>query len=344
MQFAVGIGLDRYGPRRTTVWLLGPFGLAGGLIFAAAQTPVMIVVAMTLIGIAVSPVLMASLFIFAKQYDPARFASLSSLFIGFGIGGAVLGASPLAIAADAFGWRMVMTALALATAALALLIARVVNDPPMDSNGATSGLGGYLELMRIRALWPILPAVFMSYAVLIGIRGLWSGPYLTAMHGADARLIGQVTLWMSLAMVASTLLIGPLDRWLKTRKWLAIGANSCVVVACVALALNPAMGLPMATVWLVVVAVFGSAFVVQAAHGRAFYPPHLVGRGVTLLNFFSIGGAGVMQFVTGGIVTATSNPGVPGSAWTALFAFYAVGLGVACLIYTLSRESPAAQR
>ena len=44
------------------------------------------------------------------------------------------------------------------------------------------------------------------------------------------------------------------------------------------------------------------------AHARAFLPPHLLGRGVTLMNFFSIGGVGMMQFATGAVVTANVVP------------------------------------
>jgi hypothetical protein len=40
------------------------------------------------------------------------------------------------------------------------------------------------------------------------------------------------------------------------------------------------------------------------AHGRAFLPPHLMGRGVSLINLFGIGAAGLMQIITGRIHTA----------------------------------------
>jgi hypothetical protein len=68
-------------------------------------------------------------------------------------------------------------------------------------------------------------------------------------------------------------------------------------------------------------------------------PPHLVGRGVTLMNFFAIGGVGLMQFATGGVVTAGIVPGEPAAAYTALFTFYAVVLGLALAIYLLARDA-----
>ncbi|MCU0832612.1 MAG: MFS transporter [Rhizobiaceae bacterium] len=340
MQFVIGVGLDRHGPRLTTIAIMLPFGVAGGLMFAAAQSPLMIIIAMALIGVAFSPVLMAAMFVFAKTMEASRFAAASSMFIGVGIAGAVLGASPLAIAAEAVGWRTVMAMLAGLTFIVSALIWFGLKDParePLDSGSV--GLGGYVELLRIRALWPIFPAVFVAYAAMIGPRGLWAGPYLTTMHGADARLIGDVTFWMSIAMVIAAFSIVPLSRMVPSNKRLAMGLNLCVAGACAVLAFNPAMPLWAAACALVAITLFGSSFVVQAAHGRAFYPPHLVGRGVTLLNAFSIGGAGILQFITGALVSATSNPGAPGLQWSVLFGFYALALIAAVAVYALSRDA-----
>ena len=95
-QFPVGVSLDRFGPRRTCAVLLTVGGAGGALVFSLAQSPSMVVAAMALIGIGCAPVLMASLFIFARIYTPARFAVLTSWLIAFGALGNVVGASPLA--------------------------------------------------------------------------------------------------------------------------------------------------------------------------------------------------------------------------------------------------------
>lgn len=46
-----------------------------------------------------------------------------------------------------------------------------------------------------------------------------------------------------------------------------------------------------------------------------------------------------MQFATGGVVTASIVPGEPAAAYTALFTFYAVVLGLALAIYLLARDA-----
>src|SRR5690606_9624120 len=118
-QFAVGIWLDRYGPKRTAAFILGICGGGGAALFALATTPAMVMAAMALIGIGCSPVLMAAMFIFAHTWSPARLAVLISWMMGLGSLGNIIGASPLAAAAEAYGWRPVMMMLGVVTVAVA---------------------------------------------------------------------------------------------------------------------------------------------------------------------------------------------------------------------------------
>ena len=107
----------------------------------------------------------------------------------------------------------------------------------------------------------------------------------------------------------------------------------------IALALNPITDLTVTTAMLVVIGLTGGSYGLLMAHGRAFLPAHLTGRGVTLLNFASIGGVGLMQFATGGVVTAYAVPGDPVDAYAALFWFYAIMLALSILIYLLVRDA-----
>ena len=66
------------------------------------------------------------------------------------------------------------------------------------------GFAGFRDLLRMRVLWPIIPLTALNYAPAAGIRGLWAGPYLADVYGADALIIGQATLFMALAMIAGS--------------------------------------------------------------------------------------------------------------------------------------------
>jgi hypothetical protein len=70
------------------------------------------------------------------------------------------------------------------------------------------------------------------------------------------------------------------------------------------------------------------------AHGRAFLPPHLVGRGVTLVNLCGIGGAGVAQLITGGIFASAGRAAErPEAAFQPVFLYYAVALAAGLIVY-----------
>lgn len=340
-QFGVGVALDRYGPRYTSSVLLALGAGAGAALFAAATAPWMIVLAMALIGIGCAPVMMALLVIFARRYSPARFAVLASWMVAFGTAGNVIGAAPLASAAQAFGWRPVMAGLGVLTLLTALAMVALVRDPPAPEDHArgATGLGGFLELLRMPVLWAIIPLTAVNYAPVSGIRGLWAGPYLADVYGADAIMIGQVTLFMALAMVVGALAYGPLDVWFGTRKWVAAGGNAISVAALAFLAWQPHPGLVTATLMLMVIGLAGGSYGLLMAHARAFVPARLTGRGVTLMNFFAIGGVGVFQFATGGVVTQATVAGDPAAAYGALFQFYAVVLAAALAIYLFARDA-----
>ena len=104
MQVPIGGWLDRVGPRLTSGVLMA-VGAAGAVLFAQATGAMQIKLAMALIGIGCAPVLMASYFIYARQFSPAVFGTLAALTLGVGTLGNVASSLPLSWAVTAFGWR-----------------------------------------------------------------------------------------------------------------------------------------------------------------------------------------------------------------------------------------------
>ena len=335
-QFGVGVALDRFGPRRTASFLLLLAGGGGALIFAAATTPIMIVIAMSLLGLGCAPVMMATTVLFARRFDAARLALLLSVFIGVGSAGNVAGTTPLALAAEEYGWRAVMIGLAAVTVIIAVAAFFVVRDPPSaGSQDSAKGLRGTLELLKIKALWPVLIMSVVVYSPAANIRGLWAGPFLAERYGADAITIGHATLAMAIAMVIGSFAYGPLDALFRTRKWVTIVGNVVALAALVALIFVVGQPIFTAVVLFVVLGLFGAAYGVVMAHGRAFVPVEMTGRGVTLINFFGIGGAGLCQWASGAIGAATP----PEIRYEAVFGFYAATLAIGLLIFLFAKDA-----
>ncbi len=210
----------------------------------------------------------------------------------------------------------------------------LVRDPPrLDGTGK----GSLLSLLQMPAIWPILAMMTVCYTPIAGLRGLWIGPYFADVHGATQGQIGRVGLWIGLAMVAGNFAYGPLDRWLGTRKWVVFIGNALTLVALALLWWFAAAPPAVATALLVAAGFFGASFPMVVAHGRAFFPPHLMGRGVTLLNLFGIAPIGLAQILTGRIHDAT--PAATAAApYQAVFLFFAATLALGLAVYLLSQD------
>jgi MFS family permease len=338
VQLPVGMALDRFGPRWTTSVLLAGGGAGGAMIFAVAEGPVAVHVAMALIGVGCAPVLMAAYYIFARIYRPAIFGTLAGAMIGIGSLGNLAGSTPLALLAETIGWRQTLVGLAVVTLVVSAAIAAFLRDPPRVAT--VSGIGGRLrDLLRIPGIWAILPLMTVAYAPMAAVRGLWAGPYLADVFGSDPAGIGRVTLVMGLMMVVGNFAYGPLDRIFRTRKWTVFAGNLMAAACLGLLALFPANGLLTATILLAALGVFGSSFPAIMAHGRAFFPPHMVGRGVTLLNMFAIGGAGLLQFLSGKVHDWVAEGAVqPEKPFVGIFLFFLVPLLFGLGIYLFSQD------
>jgi predicted MFS family arabinose efflux permease len=337
MQIPLGVALDRIGPRRAAGWLTIVGGGGGALLFAAAEGPWGVIAAMALIGAGCSPALMAALYIFARSFPPARFAALGSIMIGVSTLGNAGAAAPLSAAAEAFGWRPTLMAVAVAAVLIGAALLLLIRDPERLPRAPDDrGFGDYLRLLAMPHLWPIYLMMAVNYAPAIGIRGLWAGPYLTTVFAMDAAAVGLATLWMALAMSAGSFFYAPLDRLLGTRKWVVAVGTAAVSALCAALWAFPAVSAFWAVAALVAIGFAGTSFGVMMAHARPFFPAAQVGRGVTLMNFFCMAGVGALQVATGVAVEGAADPAV---GYAAAFGLYAAATAAGSVIYLFSRDS-----
>ena len=286
---------------------------------------------MMLIGVGCSPVLMASYYIFAREFPPIQFATLAASMIGVGTFGNLLASYPMAFAEATIGWRATMLLLAAICAVIAIGVQFSVKDPERIH---TQTKGSLLDVLRIPAVWFIAPMILVGYAAAAAIRGAWIGPYLNDIHGLTSDQIGISAFIMGIAMIGGVFLYGPLDRWLGTRKWVVFGGNILTLLCILSLFAFGASSHILAVVLMCGIGFFGSTFPVVIAHGKAFFPAHLTGRGVTLLNMFSIGGVGLAQLVARPLHEAYqgSDPLAP---YTAVYLFFAglMAVGLICYLF-----------
>jgi MFS family permease len=336
-QFPVGWALDTIGPRRSVASLMG-FAVAGALLFAVAGSGTGLAIAMVLIGIGCGAIYMGAIYVFGRVNRPDQFALLCSWLLGIGSAGNLLAASPLAWMAETAGWRNAMLAMAVATALSAFLVFALIRDPPrIVAHGPRGFFAGIGEILSIRALWPLLPLTAVGYSVVLAERGLWAGPYFSEVHGLEPVARGNALLVMAAAMSAGAMIYGPLDRLLGTRKWVVVAGSAATAACFLALGSFDLAVIP-ATLVMGALGAFGMTYGVLMAHGRSFVPDHLLGRGITLLNVLFIGGAGVLQPVSGAVMTARAGL-PPADAYASLHTAFGLLLLAALAVYLFSRET-----
>lgn len=337
MQIPVGGALDRIGPRLTSAVLFLIGGAGGAALFAMAQSALHVKLAMLLIGIGCSPVLMASYYIFARVYFPRIFATLAATTIGVGSIGNLAGSVPLVWVVQIYGWRETLWGLAVVSAVIAVAAFVFVRNPPKFE---TTQIGRFSDLLKMPVLWFIIPLVFVNYLPVAALRGLWIGPYLVDTFGANTTQVGKASMMMSLAIIAGTFVYGPLDRVFGSRKWVIFAGNVIVLSALIALLLSGHLSFTWAVTLFTVIGFFGMSFPMIVAHGRAFAPPHIAGRGVTLMNLFSISGVGFFQVLSGKIQAAEIASGITGAArYSNILLLMSVLIGVSLLIYAFSQDN-----
>lgn len=338
MQVPVGYALDHLGPRRTSGGLFLA-AAAGAALFATADGPGRVVVAMALIGVGCAPILMSAFYIFARTMKPAAFASLGGILIGVSSAGNVASAAPMAWAATEFGWRPCLWALAAVSLLTAVGLLVLVRDPG-PAPQARSEADGLRSVLRTPALLLLLPLTLVHYAPVGGVRGLWAGPYLHDVFGLGTEAVGQAVLAMGVAMILGNFAYGPLDRMLGTRKAVLLGGNLLLAAALLALAAWPSAGAGTAILLLCAVGFLGSTFPVMIAHGRSYFPAHLAGRGVTLLNLLAIGGAGLAQIGSGALFGAvqTARPQDVAAPFAAIFLMFGLLIVAGLVPYLFSHD------
>ncbi len=342
MQIPVGWALDRFGPRFTAASLLAIGGGGGAVVFALAQGPTAISVAMALFGVGGAPVLMASYYIFARYYPQGMFSTLAGAMIGFGSAGNLAGSAPLAYAVATWGWRETMWVLAIAAFLIAGALLLILRNPVKDAD-APAQKGNLLDLLTNRNLLLLFPLMLVNYVPAAGLRGLWAGPYFEDVYALDPIGIGRATLMMATAMALGSFAYGPAERMLRSKKRVILTGNLIVVSLCLTLWAFPQTSWMASALLFTAIGFFGASFPAIMAHGQLFLPQHLTGRGMTLLNLFGIGGVGLMQFLTSAMAKSVPVEQAASPAfYSSLFLLFGISLLIGCVIYAFSSETAPA--
>ncbi len=347
VQVPVGILFDRVGAR-LTVALLALVAVAGATLHAFVETGRGLAIARFIVGIGHGGSFMATVFLISRWYPRARWSTALSWVFAASMLGIAAAGTPLAWLSEQIGWRMAFVVAAAVQGAIGLMFLLLVRDdppghtpPPRARETLLDALRGFLTIARLPGLMRVMALQFFAYAVLATMMGLWAGPYLHDVHGLGPVARGNVLIAMAAAQTVGVLLIGPLDRVLNTRKWVAVGGALATIATLIALAAAPHPSTPLAIGLLMLLCAVSSYGVVVVSHGRTFYPEPLAGRGATTFNMVQVLGCAALPIVTGfipGFFPVTASGYAP-VAYQWIFGSIAAALASGLAVYLTSADA-----
>lgn len=354
-QLPVGVLMDRYGTRRVTP-ATTVLAVAGCLIIAGASDGSTLGLGRLLLGAGFAAAMMGTYAVLVHWVPQESLTSYTGRFLFVGMAGGLLATSPFAAFIEAAGWRTAFAGLAALTAVVALLAAIFVRDRPPAASSlhrtATADAGaqpdsllesvrGVVMVLRARRFRPILLVAGLLYCPAQVLLGLWSGPFLSDVHGLDPIARGYAMTAMMLGMSTGVLIYGPIERRLNARRRLVVAGAALVSAEFAALALVAHLSPLPAIALFVAVVTTAPFFVVVLGHAQSLFHKDYAGRVVSTVNLLAITGIFVMQYATGLLVASVPHPsGSTGAVlgYRLVFGLMALLFAGLALIYSRTRE------
>jgi type IV secretory pathway TrbF-like protein/sugar phosphate permease len=334
-QLPVGVLLDRYGPRRIQSALL-LIAAAGAAIFGASKGFGSLILGRALVGLGTAASLNAGLKAIVLWYPKERAAPLNGYMVMLGALGAVTATIPAERVLAWIGWQHLFELLAGVTAACAVatffLVPEATHAQPTAVRAASVSLRTIYADPRF---WRLAPLSATCIGTAWSLQSLWAASWLTDVEGLERAALVQYLFIMAAALSAGALILGIVvnrlgRRGVGPRPLLAFVAALFIVCQLTLILRCP---IPSCVPWGVV-AVVGAATVLSNSILAEYVPKELAGRANAALNVFHIGGAFLLQFLTGLIVQQWTNSAghYPAIAYQVAFAFN-VALQIAALVW-----------
>ena len=220
VQLPIGVALDRFGPRRVNAALL-LVAVAGGALFASAESAPVAIAARALIGLGVSACLMAALTAFVLWYPPERISTMTGVAFSAGAVGAMTATVPLELLLRAWGWRDAFMLIVWVTLALSLVFWFWVPDRTArrESEGFREILRGLGGLLRDPVFLRLAIPLGASQSAAVALQTLWAATWLRDVVGWNPAEVARGLLAINVSMIAGYMAFGrAADAWQRRGK------------------------------------------------------------------------------------------------------------------------------
>ena len=362
MQIPTGLIADRWGPRKLLT-AGAALTAVGPLVFALAPTAYVANAGRLAIGAAAGVAFVAMLKL-ASHWMPSRqFVLASGVALFVGVVGATLAGAPLRLLVDAMGWRNVMIASAVVTAAVALAIWLVARDDPAERgydsyfpHAAAGANGGsvWADLKAVLAyrntvLLFFIPGAFSG--IILMFAGLWGVPFLSTHYGLTTAEAASLCSLLLVSWSAASIAYGPISQRLGGRKLPYIAGLLLTMALWAAIVWVPGWSRPMLAALLVALGVAAGAFILNFAFAKESVPARLAGTVSGIANMGVMTGGLVMQPLVGWVLdrhwTGALTPGgarlYDFAAYQSAFSLLFVWGALALVLLAFTRETHCRQ-
>jgi predicted MFS family arabinose efflux permease len=344
-QIPMGPLLDRVGPR-LIMSVSALFGAAGAFLFSQACSYQAALWGRVLIGLGMSTVLMGSLKTLTLRFPPGQFSTLMGVVYSAGTLGTLLGASPLAWLTATIGWRKTFLLAGGMTTLLAFLVYGVLRTHPgmkAEASGTRQEQMGIVQSLKLilgsMAFWQTAVIAFFRYGTLVGLQGLWLGPYLMDVQGYSQLKAGSLLAFLAVGGVIGGPISGRLsDRSSRPKKVVALWGMVFYCLCLLPLTGMVRMDHPAAFAALFLLTGFFNTFGMGLySHIKEVFPLSISGTVMTLVNFFTMAGGAVFMPALGRLIESYPRTGTayPAGAYHLSFTVCFVTMVLSAAFYGL---------
>jgi MFS family permease len=309
MQLPLGQWLDRYGPRRVQLCLLGIAVLAC-MAFALARTFAGLLLARVFMGVGVSACLMAALTGYRRWLGASLQLRVNSWMLMVGALGLVASTLPVQWLMPLYGWRTLFVGMAVMVLLCMALLAWWVPvwTPPAAVVAHPAGYGQVWANPYFRRMAPL---GMFNYGGLVAMQTLWAGPWMIKVCGMSAAQAASGLFWINVGMMLTFMLWGAANPWLARQ---GIDANRLVgwgvppSLACLAWICWAGPAAPW-WAWIIFLVLSTCVAHAQPAVAMAF-SADLAGRALSAFNLMIFAGVFLVQWGVGLLIDAFQSSGM----------------------------------
>ena len=189
MHIPIGIMLDHYGPRKIMPLCI-LLTIVGTLPIIFAENAIYPIIGRFLVGVGSSAAILGTFKIIRLGFEEAKFTRMLSIAVSIGLVGAIYGGGPVNYMNEVYGYVSVITIIAGAGVALALVTYFLV--PDIKAEASASIFGDVVEVISNPRVISVCMLAGVMVGPMEGFADVWGTQFLKRSYGLDGSVAASL--------------------------------------------------------------------------------------------------------------------------------------------------------